>query len=94
MSYKNSLKIIKNRLLEKEKSQKKIRHFGDVPSLNIEHLERLDNCLCTDSKHQFKEIYMSEHEAENQAKYLKDMMGVTISVYPCPYSEGWHLTQR
>ena len=94
MGYKKSLKIIKNRILEKEKSQKKIKHYYDVPPLDIEHLDRLDNCLCTDSKHQFKEIYMSEHEAENQAKYLNDITGVNIYVYPCPYNAGWHLTQR
>ena len=94
MAYKKTLKIIKTKILEKEKSEKKIKRYYDVPTLELEHLERMDNCLCTDSKHQFKEIYNSEHEAEQQAKYLNDMIGVNLFVYPCPYNDGWHLTQR
>lgn len=95
MTYKKKLKVIKNRILEKERSSKKIQPSSfDVPLWSIEQIDMLDNCLCTDRKHQFKEIYISEHEAEKQAKYLNDMLGITISVYPCPYNAGWHLTQR
>ena len=94
MAYKKSLKIIKTKILEKEQSQKRIKRYYDVPPLEFEYLERLDNCLCMDSKYQFKDIYGSEHEAEQQAKYLNDISGVNISVYPCPYDMGWHLTRR
>jgi hypothetical protein len=94
MAYKKSLKIIKTRILEKERAKKIVKRYFDVPPLECEYLERMDSCLCTDSKKQFKDIYNSEHEAENQAKYLNDMLGLNISIYPCPYDAGWHLTQR
>ena len=94
MAYKKTLKIIKNRILEKEKSQKKSQYTDNTSRWSSEQIDMLDNCLCTDRKHQFKEIYISEHEAEKQAKYLNDMLGVNISVYPCPYNAGWHLTHR
>jgi hypothetical protein len=94
MAYKKTLKIIKTRILEKEKIKKRVKRYFDVPPLESDYQDIFDNCLCTDSKHQFKDIYESEHEAENQAKYLNDMLGLNISVYSCPYNDGWHLTQR
>lgn len=94
MAYKKTLKIIKTKILKKEKSQKKVKHYYDVLPLDIEYLDKFGDCLCTDRKHQFKDIYESEHEAENQAKYLNDIQGVYLLVYPCPYNAGWHLTQR
>ena len=94
MAYKKSLKIIKTKILEKEKATKVLKRYFDVPPLMDEYQDRMDSCLCTDSRHQFKDIYESEHAAENQAKYLNDMLGVTLLVYPCPYNGGWHLTSR
>ncbi|MCK5854725.1 MAG: hypothetical protein KAG56_05850 [Sulfurovaceae bacterium] len=94
MAYKKSLKIIKTKILEKERLKKRIKQYHNLRPLEFEHLEEMDNCLCTDSKHQFKDIYLTEHEAEQQAKYLNDMQGVQLFVYPCPYNAGWHLTQR
>jgi len=38
-----------------------------------------------------KEIYVSELEAEKQAKFLQDEQGIFLMVYPCPYS--WHLSK-
>lgn len=94
MAYKKKLKIIKKRLLKKENEKRSIKRYFDVPPLEDSYMNGLDNCLCTDRKHQFKDIYESEHEAESQAKYLHDIFGLNISIYPCPYSTGWHLTQR
>ena len=94
MAYKKSLKIIKIKIEKKEQLEKKLKRYHDVPPLDIEYLYTKDNCLCTDKNYQFKDIYPNEHEAEQQAKYLNDILGINISVYPCPYNTGWHLTQR
>ena len=89
MEYKKRLKEIKKRLLEKEK-----RFHIDIPRTNIYDSYDMDSCLCTDSRNHFKDLYISEHEAEKVAKFLFDEQGIYLMVYPCPYSSGWHLSRR
>lgn len=40
-----------------------------------------------------KQRFPSEREADNAA-YRKRMEGVSLSIYACPWCEGWHLTSR
>ena len=88
MEFKKSLRRIKKVLLEKERCTYK-------PTVQIveECFDEFSTCLCTDSKQHFKELYSTEHDAEKRAKWLFDEQGINLSVYPCPYSSGWHLTK-
>jgi hypothetical protein len=88
MEYKKRLKEIKQKIIEREKKSLKKKTKADI----YEFFD-IDSCLCTDSKNYFKDLYISEHEAEKVAKFLLDEYGVTLFIYPCPYSYGWHLTR-
>jgi len=88
MEYKKRLKEIKKILIEKEKKTLKERIIVDISkSFDMEF------CLCTDSQNRFKDLYMSENEATKVANFLFKEQGITLFVYPCPYSYGWHLTR-
>ena len=89
MEYKKRLKEIKKRMVQKEK-----RVTRDVSMMDMYNSYNMDSCLCTDSKSYFKELYISEYEAEKTAKFILDEQGVYLMVYPCPYSSGWHLSRR
>lgn len=40
-----------------------------------------------------KQTYRSEREARCRAEILRRERGVSLSVYQCPNSDGWHLTK-
>ena len=50
--------------------------------------------LCVDGRGSMKELYPSEEIAEKRAEILRREQGVSLKAYPCPYSDGWHLTSR
>lgn len=50
-------------------------------------------CTCKDSKGDFKVLYESEALAQAQADSSKRQPNVHLTVYPCPYGCGWHLTK-
>ena len=50
--------------------------------------------VCTDSMGSPKELYESEAAATKRAKIIRKEQGVHLSVYRCPYNDGWHLTKR
>ncbi len=44
MAYKKSLKIIKTKILEKEKAKKAIKRYFYVPPIEDEYQDRMDSC--------------------------------------------------
>jgi len=88
VEYKKILKCIKKEIETKEKKKSK----RVIPKIEY-YYDDLDNCLCTDRNHNFKNIYATELEAQKQAKFLQDEQDIFLIVYPCPYSSGWHLSR-
>lgn len=46
-------------------------------------------CSCQDSKGELKALYKSEKEAQ---KVIAESH-MTLSLYQCPYGQGWHITK-
>jgi hypothetical protein len=40
-----------------------------------------------------KDTYETREDAENAARYIGNMRGIALTVYPCPQNAGWHLTK-
>jgi len=51
------------------------------------------NCNCKDANGKPKKLYNGRHEAEEIAKVRSSQANIHLSVYKCPYSDGWHLTK-
>lgn len=91
MALKKKLKRIKKELLRREKeSRRKVSKLSIVYTKNIYDAQ---DCFCTDNQNRFKELYPTEYEAQKRVKFLLDEQGVYLSIYPCRYSYGWHLTK-
>ena len=50
--------------------------------------------LCTDAFGHSKALYPTQETAKQRAKIIRKEKGVQLSVYQCPYNNGWHLTKR
>ena len=48
---------------------------------------------CTDSKGNPKQLYTTKAAAEKRARIRGEEDGITLYVYECRYSNGWHLTK-
>jgi len=48
---------------------------------------------CESNKRVPKETYRSKQEALMRAEIIQEEKGLYLSVYPCPFNEGWHLTK-
>jgi len=48
---------------------------------------------CTGSDGKRKDLYSSETAAEKRAAILLKEQGVSLKVYKCLYSDGWHLAK-
>lgn len=48
---------------------------------------------CTGTNGRQKEAYRSRGDAERRADILRREQGVFLTVYPCEYSDAWHLTR-
>ena len=57
-----------------------------------EELEQLNGCFCLDSRGDFKYLYSTKKEAEQQAKYILRTKRIKLNIYACPYHCGWHLS--
>ena len=89
MGFKKRLKKIKKELIKKERNSSKTTYIRYT-----KNIYDTQDCLCTDNKNRFKELYTTEYEAEKRVKFLLDEQGVSLHIYPCRYSYGWHLTKR
>ena len=58
-----------------------------------EELEELDTCFCMDSRGDFKYLYESKKEAQNQISYSLQTKGIKLTLYACPFHCGWHLAK-
>ena len=58
-----------------------------------EKLEELDACFCLDSHGNFKYLYESKKEAENQVQFSLKTKHIKLMLYPCPFHAGWHLAK-
>ena len=50
-------------------------------------------CDCKDSHGNPKKLYSSKSEAEYMARLRESSSVVKLTVYPCPHSNGYHLTK-
>ena len=73
-----------------------IEHIKKILKNQIENyeeeLEQLSGCFCLDSRGDFKYLYSTKKEAEQQAKYTLKTKRIKLTIYPCPYHCGWHLS--
>ncbi len=51
-------------------------------------------CICTDAKGDVKYFYMSKKEAELAQELRQREQNITLKIYACPTSRGWHLTKE
>jgi len=58
-----------------------------------EELEELNTCFCVDSRGEFKYLYESKKEAEQQLLFSFKTKRVKLSLYACPFHCGWHLSK-
>ena len=74
-----------------------IEHIKKILKNQIENyeeeLEQLSGCFCLDSRGDFKYLYSTKKEAEQQAKYTLKSKRIKLLVYACPYHCGWHLSR-
>lgn len=49
---------------------------------------------CKDSNGNLKALYETRETAQRRADILAEERNVNLSVYPCPYNAGWHLTSK
>ena len=74
-----------------------IEHIKTILKNKIENyeeeLEQLSGCFCFDSRGDFKYLYPTKKEAEQQAKYTLRTKRIQLTIYACPYHCGWHLSR-
>ncbi len=74
-----------------------IEHIKTILKNQIENyeeeLEQLSGCFCLDSRGDFKYLYSTKKEAEQQAKYTLKTKRIKLTIYACPYHCGWHLSR-
>ena len=51
-------------------------------------------CGCTGCDGRKKKLYRSKNQAQDQADFARFDRQVNLSVYHCPYSDGFHLTSK
>ena len=85
--YVNSLKELDTHIEHvKEVLKKQTENYA-------EELEELDACFCIDSRGDFKYLYESKKEAENQVLFSLKTKRVKLTLYACPFHCGWHLAR-
>ena len=41
-----------------------------------------------------KQLYRTQEEAQNRARIILKEKGVSLNIYKCKWSDGWHLTSN
>lgn len=54
----------------------------------------VQKCTCVDRDGALKQLYRSRGEADRHCQIALAERRVTLSVYLCPTTPGWHLTSR
>jgi len=57
------------------------------------NIETLDSCFCMDSRKEFKYLYKTKKDAQEQIAYTYQNKGIKLKLYACPYHCGWHLSK-
>ena len=74
-----------------------IEHIKKILKHKIENyeeeLKQLNGCFCFDSRGDFKYLYSTKKEAEQQANYTLKSKRIKLNIYACPYHCGWHLSR-
>jgi len=74
-----------------------IEHIKNILKQQIENykeeLEEIDGCFCFDGRGDFKYLYTTKKEAEQQVNYSWQTKRVKLTLYSCPYHCGWHLSR-
>ena len=65
----------------------------DIKDTEQNYLDDIYSCICTDRDNNSKELYLSQKEAILEAFRLSNQNNIKISIYPCRYTYGWHLTK-
>ena len=58
-----------------------------------QHIENTQQCSCSNSKNQPKDLYASQQIAQKEADKLSTYNKVKLKVYLCPSGYGWHLSK-
>lgn len=58
------------------------------------HTAVKNRCGCAGKCGKLKKLYDTEYEAQEQSDYARHTRGVTLIVYRCPRSNGYHLTSN
>jgi hypothetical protein len=53
-----------------------------------------NSCNCQDSNGNYKKLYISKSDAERMVDIRNYRSSINLSIYKCPYSNGWHLTKN
>jgi len=48
---------------------------------------------CVGRNGQYKALYFKQESARRRASILHEEKGIHLTVYKCPYHDGWHLTK-
>lgn len=62
--------------------------LDDEEGVGVNHL-----CTCTDENGIGKELYETKSEAQSMCALRNREAEVSLSVYACPVTRGWHLTK-
>jgi hypothetical protein len=78
-----SLKSLKSQIDKEKQTKLKSLH-------TYQHSNTIKSyCECSDSQGFYKYLYSSYEEIE----YLLASKHIRLTIYPCPYEKGWHLSK-
>jgi len=49
---------------------------------------------CTGGDGRYKHLYQTKEDAKKRSDILYNEQGISLNVYQCHYSDGWHLTKQ
>ncbi len=61
-----------------------------IPEMQIEDV----HCSCTDADGNTKYLYRYKKDAEKARTASQREQNITLKIYACPTSRGWHLTKE
>jgi hypothetical protein len=74
-----------------------IEHVKNILQKQIENyeeeLKEIDACFCLDSRADFKFLYSTKKEAEQQVNFSWKTKRIKLTLYPCPFHCGWHISK-
>jgi len=78
---------------ELEKHVEKIKIIVMNRETDKEEIEKIDSCFCMDGRKEFKYLYVTKRDAQQQVKESRKYKGIKLKIYACPYHCGWHLAK-